>query len=266
MSRRGRGIRLKENVPTVSARGTITAAFQRQTRRKDCPVCGQAVLLTLYRAHLDNCHLGSNDSDCEIVQILTAEESRALRAGPSIVIDGDGDSFVAENESASHRKHSQSKSGSSAEQQRSRRIEIQGRTIEEIEFIKIEEERTAGHECNPRDGSELVRTDVSNPVVPFKRARTMHCASPLLLSKSTSSSTGAEGCNLSSSEEVPISADELVRKIEDLLITPYTSTSSQMATFEDDGSRAEFKSAPYFVKFTLQIMRRVQPSIFYRIR
>ncbi|PIO76236.1 hypothetical protein TELCIR_01715, partial [Teladorsagia circumcincta] len=89
MSSRGRGTKASTTRTSVRQSCTIMAAFERQTRKKDCPVCKQSVLLTLYRAHLDRCQLTPNDSDCEIVTVLTGAESRALHAGPSIVIDDD---------------------------------------------------------------------------------------------------------------------------------------------------------------------------------
>ncbi|KAL6740968.1 hypothetical protein Aduo_014270 [Ancylostoma duodenale] len=261
MTSRGRGAKQKTEAAVVRKGNTIMAAFERQARKKNCPVCNQSIFLTLYRTHLDNCKITRNDSDCEVLEVLTAEESRALRAGPPIVIENED---VSEPNEASSRGPSQSKQEQSNERRRSKRIITRSESIEEIEVIKVEPNTSmaTGPENHPPETKRRSDSDSAVQVTSIKRTkRSIRCTSPLLENRSTHSCDSEEACVASSSNHRKLmTADEVVQKTESLLNSSILVSPKKLAAMQEidgDASTVDFKRAPYIVKFTLLMMRRV---------
>nr|CDJ89969.1 VRR-NUC domain containing protein [Haemonchus contortus] len=256
---RGHGAKVTSARTPVKQSCTIMAAFERQTRKKDCPICKQSVLLTLYRAHLDGCQLTSNDNDCEIVNVLSGAESRALHAGPPIVID---DSEGTNSDPS--QKPSSSVTASKWEQKRSKRLKTSVETVDEIEIIKVEcvNACKVDPENCPPDIKKAHDTGGSNEVVPSKRPRKSSCCSYTLSESRVEVTIGnveEHAAQAQEEEKIP-SADDVVKKIERLLSNVGVDFSSQEAASDgvDQSSQStDFKRMPYIVKFTLLMMRRV---------
>ncbi|EYC21225.1 hypothetical protein Y032_0020g63 [Ancylostoma ceylanicum] len=261
MTSRGRGTKQKSGSTVTTKSNTIMAAFERQARKKNCPVCNQSIFLTLYRAHLDNCKITRNDSDCEVLEVLTAEESRALRAGSPIVIETED---ACEPTAASSRRLSQSKQEKSSERRRSKRIITRSESVEEIEVIKVEPNTSvaADPENHPPEIKRRSESDSTMQVTSIKRTkRTIRCTSPLLENRPTHSCESGEACAASSSNQKKlVTADEVVQKIESLLNSSILVSPKKLAAVQEadgDASSVDVKRAPYIVKFTLLMMRRV---------
>ncbi|KAK5971532.1 hypothetical protein GCK32_006769 [Trichostrongylus colubriformis] len=259
MSSRGRSKVTTARTP-VKQSCTIMAAFERQARKKECPICKQFVLLTLYRAHLDSCQLTPNDSDCEIMGVLTGAESRALHAGPSIVIDDD-EVLLTKPEVC--KETSSSSRSPKVERRRSSRMKVRIDTDDEIEILKVEnaENYEVDPENHPPDPKRAHDSDdESREVVCTKRSkRTPYCASPLLVNKSSTTLETKEE-HIAHEERKLATADEVVKKIECLLCNSSTNLSPRKTVSDelDHGSQTtEYKRMPYIVKFTLLMMRRV---------
>ncbi|KAK6753836.1 hypothetical protein RB195_013056 [Necator americanus] len=260
MTNRGRGGKQKTGLTPTKKSGTIMAAFERQSKKKHCPVCNQSVFLTLYRAHLDDCKLTRNDSDCEIVQVLTAEESRALRTGPPIVIESDD---VNEPSTASAKNTSENEQENIIERRRSKRIITRCESVEEIEIIKVEPATQAAvdPENRPPETKKSQHPDSNLQFTSVKRRRTLRCTSPLLENRPSCSNDPETGCDASpSGGRDLVKADDIIKKIESLLDSSvYVSPQKRALLEENDGETptVDFKRTPYIVKFTLLIMRRV---------
>ncbi|RCN49698.1 VRR-NUC domain protein [Ancylostoma caninum] len=249
MTSRGRGAKQKTESAVVKKGNTIMAAFERQAKKKNCPVCNQSIFLTLYRAHLDNCKITRNDSDCEVLEVLTAEESRALRAGSPIVIESDD---VSGPTAASSRGTSQNKQEKSSERRRSKRIITRSESVEEIEVIKVEPNTSMATEPENRPPEVKRRSEPDNAmqVTSIKRTkRTIRCTSPLLENRPTHSCDSGEGCVASSSvQKKLVTADEVVQKIESLLNSSILVSPKKLAALQEidgDVSTVDFKRAPF---------------------
>ncbi|KAK6049464.1 hypothetical protein COOONC_13031 [Cooperia oncophora] len=265
MSSRGRAAKVTAAHMSVKQSCTIMAAFDRQKKKKDCPVCKQSVFLTLYRAHLDRCQLRSNDSDCEILAVLTGDESRALHAGPSIVLDDDEE---PEFKPEACKEISSSVKTPEVERRRSRRIKACVDTVDEIEIIEVEEVRNckADPENCPPDTKRAHTSEDVYEVVSTKRTRiSSHCSSPLFPNRTAMAKEVEEEHVLMGAKETRVvSADEIVKKIERLLSGSSVNPSPQKTMsdeVEQSSQTMESKRIPYIVKFTLLMMRRVLLAI-----
>ncbi|KAK6025004.1 hypothetical protein OSTOST_09107, partial [Ostertagia ostertagi] len=256
MSSRGRSTKMTAQT-SVRQSCTIMAAFERQTRKKDCPVCKQSVLLTLYRAHLDRCQLTSNDSDCEIISVLTGAESRALHAGPSIVIDDEEVDIKAD----TCIEASSTTSALRVEQRRSERIKVREETTDEVTILKVEQidHSNEDPENRPPDKKRFHYSSEEHGIISKKRSKRPSRCSPTLDDRSLMETNTEKHLVPDQMERKLVSADEIVRKIEQILSNSSSNPSPHKADDEVDQSSQtmEYKRIPYIVKFTLLMMRRV---------
>ncbi|VDO35786.1 unnamed protein product [Onchocerca flexuosa] len=54
----------------------LLKAFQKQSEKKPCPVCGHLVTRGLYRSHLNDCKLQPDDDDCQIIAEVRAKDRK----------------------------------------------------------------------------------------------------------------------------------------------------------------------------------------------
>uniref|UniRef100_A0A8R1TXB0 Fanconi-associated nuclease n=1 Tax=Onchocerca volvulus TaxID=6282 RepID=A0A8R1TXB0_ONCVO len=54
----------------------LLKAFQKQSEKKPCPVCGHLVTRGLYRSHLNGCKLQPDDDDCRIIAEVCAKDRK----------------------------------------------------------------------------------------------------------------------------------------------------------------------------------------------
>ncbi|KAM3716606.1 Fanconi-associated nuclease [Dirofilaria immitis] len=61
----------------------LLKAFQKQSEKKSCPICGHLITRGLYRSHLNDCKLQPDDGDCQIVAEVCVK-NRKREAGESL--------------------------------------------------------------------------------------------------------------------------------------------------------------------------------------
>ncbi|VDM09964.1 unnamed protein product [Wuchereria bancrofti] len=54
----------------------LLKAFQKQSEKKPCPICGYLVTRGLYRSHLNHCKLQPDDDDCTIIAEVCAKDRK----------------------------------------------------------------------------------------------------------------------------------------------------------------------------------------------
>ncbi|CAJ0591774.1 unnamed protein product [Cylicocyclus nassatus] len=249
----------KKKEVVVKEKNTIMAAFKRQEQKKTCPLCKESILLTLYRAHMDKCQLTGNDDDCEIIQVLSAEEGRALRAGSPIVID-------AEDSQKNLTPSTDNVSQESGRKRRSGRIVTESESAEEVKMVKIEPSTPTPiePENRPPDAKRLSEPEKTAQVTTVKRTKriTACVSSPLLEQKPSTSAD--EPIRLPSPEPLNlVTADEIVKKTEAILNTFMLSPRKKLGSQEnsEDTLSTDSRRTPYIVKFALLILRRVMMTL-----
>ncbi|WKY10629.1 hypothetical protein Q1695_002746 [Nippostrongylus brasiliensis] len=259
MSWRGKKQSKVQQVVTKSC--TIMAAFERQKRTKNCPVCQVDIPFALYRSHLDSCEIKLNDSECEVLTVMTAAECRALRAGPSIVLDDDVDDVPISDHPndapiSDHPKMDTSASKPS-NRRRSKRLNTNLMDVVPIENNddKLDQPQTAHkEESSPKKAKveEQQELIVVESITRIKRSQ--QCSSPLLQNASKLRARKEVVLHPPVDQNDTITAEEVVRKIEEVLLT---SPSKPPASSDGTVSFRDLGRIPYIVKFTLIIMRRV---------
>ncbi|VDK68327.1 unnamed protein product [Litomosoides sigmodontis] len=78
----------------------LLKAFQKQSERKPCPVCGHLVTRGVYRSHLNHCKLQSDDDDCLIIAEVCSKR-RKRKAAENLNSSGSSDDLF---ESLDHEK------------------------------------------------------------------------------------------------------------------------------------------------------------------
>ncbi|VDM80332.1 unnamed protein product [Strongylus vulgaris] len=199
---------------------------------------------------MDKCKITSNDSDCEIIEVLTPEEGRALRAGPPIVIDADD---LMSPSTSSDSKIQEKSSG----RRRSRRIISQSESTEEIKIVKIEPSTptTAEPENRPPDAKRPYEPAKAVQVTSVKRTKriTTCTASPLLAQKPKIYRLNDAGRDAASPTKITklATADEIVKKTEAILDTFMLSPRKNIGSQDngEDTATIDFRKTPYIVKF-----------------
>ncbi|VDL72400.1 unnamed protein product [Nippostrongylus brasiliensis] len=192
---------------------------------------------------------------------MTAAECRALRAGPSIVLDDDVDDVPISDHPndapiSDHPKMDASASKPS-NRRRSKRLNTNLMDVVPIENNddKLDQPQTAHkEESSPKKAKveEQQELIVVESITRIKRSQ--QCSSPLLQNASKLR-TRKEVVPLPPGDQnETITAEEVVRKIEEVLLT---SPSKPPASSAGTVSFRDLGRIPYIVKFTLIIMRRV---------
>ncbi|CAG9534456.1 unnamed protein product [Cercopithifilaria johnstoni] len=71
----------------------LLKAFQKQSEKKPCPVCGHLVTRGLYRSHLDRCKLQPDDDDCRIIAEVCTKSRKREAANSLTCSDSSDDLF-----------------------------------------------------------------------------------------------------------------------------------------------------------------------------
>ncbi|VDO76657.1 unnamed protein product [Heligmosomoides polygyrus] len=192
-----------------------------------------------------------------IVTVVSCSESRAARAGPSIVLDDDDAPQDVEVNSSRR-----STTSTITHKRRSRSQKLQGDVEDEVEIIKVEEvvERSSEPENRPPDSKRPRKAAQNSTTMSFVRTtrRSTYRSSP---KRDSSPVPAVEPSGSPKVEKEKLAtADEVVKKIEELLSTSSVHPSPEKTSSQErngNGPSTDWKRSPYIVKFTLLMMRRV---------
>ncbi|VDO46887.1 unnamed protein product [Brugia timori] len=71
----------------------LLKAFQKQSEKKPCPICGYLVTRGLYRSHLNHCKLQPDDDDCTIIAEVCAKDRKREAVESLISSESSNDLF-----------------------------------------------------------------------------------------------------------------------------------------------------------------------------